>query len=280
MKAKGSPLISTSTGGPAGASPALLLQLALVNRTLAEQLVLLQKQYESVDDDVLANIGHELRTPLTIIQGLSEILLDEMGNGMLDPEQHQDFLRQIHRASVSLGKLIETSIMLTKINSGHLTLHMQPLNVAEAIERVISQYGEELSAKELRVEIKVPTDLPLVWADGFCLELALQALYDNAIKFNQQGGAITWALCCEGEFVQVAVSDAGVGIPPEKLAALFTVFGQLESGPTRRFGGLGLGLPLVRKLLESLGGDITAQSPGINAGSTFTFTLKQASVLS
>lgn len=280
MKAKGSPLISTSTGGPAGASPALLFQLALVNRTLAEQLALLHKQYESVDDDVLANIGHELRTPLTIIQGLSEILLDEMGNGMLDPEQHQDFLRQIHRASVSLGKLIETSIMLTKINSGHLTLHMQPLNVAEAIERVISQYGEELSAKELRVEIKVPTDLPLVWADGFCLELALQALYDNAIKFNQQGGAITWTLRCEGEFVQVAVTDAGVGIPPEKLASLFTVFGQLESGPTRRFGGLGLGLPLVRKLLESLGGDITAQSPGINAGSTFTFTLKQASVLS
>ncbi len=280
MNAKGSHLISTATGDPTGPTPDLLLQLALLNRALGEQLSMLQQQYESVDADVLANIGHELRTPLTIIQGLSEILLDELGNGKLDPEQHQDFLRQIHRASVSLGKLIETSIMLTKINSGHLTLHMQPLNVAEAIERVISQYGEELSAKELRVEILSPSDLPLVWADGFCLELALQALYDNAIKFNHPAGAITWSLRCEGEFVEVAVTDSGVGIPPEKLASLFAVFGQLESGPTRRFGGLGLGLPLVRKLLESLGGDISAQSAGLNAGATFTFTLKQASMVS
>ncbi|HEY9857525.1 MAG TPA: HAMP domain-containing sensor histidine kinase [Stenomitos sp.] len=258
----------------------MLFQLALTNRMQAEQLVLLQTQVESVDDDVLANIGHELRTPLTIIQGLSEILLDELGNGNLDADQHQDFLRQIHRASVALGKLIETSIMLTKINSGHLTLHMQPLNVAEAIERVISQYGEELSAKELRVEILTPSDLPLVWADGFCLELALQALYDNAIKFNRPQGAITWRLWHEGDAVHVSVTDAGVGIPPEKLPSLFTVFGQLESGPTRRFGGLGLGLPLVHKLLENLGGDITAESQGVNAGATFTFTLKQAAVVS
>lgn len=280
MKSKGGPLVSTGTGGPAGASPDLLFRLATLNQALCEQLGLLQSHYESVDDDVLANIGHELRTPLTIIQGLSEILLDEVGNGNLDPEQHQDFLRQIHRASVALGKLIETSIMLTKINSGHLTLHMQPLNVAEAIERVLSQYGEELSAKDLRVEIESPHDLPLVWADGFCLELTLQALYDNAIKFNHPQGTVTWRLWHEDQRVHVSLTDTGVGIPPEKLPSLFTVFGQLESGPTRRFGGLGLGLPLVRKLLENLGGDITAQSPGVNAGSTFTFTLKQASVLS
>lgn len=279
MKSKGGPLITSPTCGHAGISPAMLFQLALANQTMAEGLALLQTQYESVNDDVLANIGHELRTPLTIIQGLSEILLDELGNGKLDPDQHLDFLRQIHRASVALGKLIETSIMLTKINSGHLTLHMQPLNVAEAIERVISQYGEELSAKDLRVDLSAPSDLPLVWADGFCLELALQALYDNAIKFNHPSGAITWRLWCEGEQVQVSITDSGVGIPSEKLPSLFTVFGQIESGPTRRFGGLGLGLPLVRKLLENLGGDITAQSPGVNAGSTFTFTLKQASVL-
>lgn len=276
MKSKGGTLITT----PAGVSPDVLFRMALANQTLTASLAMLQKQYESVDDDVLANIGHELRTPLTIIQGLSEILLDELGNGKLDPEEHRDFLRQIHRASVALGKLIETSIMLTKINSGHLTLHMQPLNVGEAIERVMSQYVEELGAKELKVEIQDPAEIPLVWADGFCLELALQALYENAIKFNHPAGTITWRLWHEGEAVHVSISDSGVGIPAEKLASLFMVFGQLESGPTRRFGGLGLGLPLVRKLLENLGGAIRAESPGVNAGATFTFTLKQASMLS
>lgn len=230
--------------------------------------------------DVLANIGHELRTPLTIIQGLSEILLDELEAGNVDADQHRDFLRQIHRASVSLGKLVETSIMLTKLNAGHLTIHLQPLNVGEAIERVLGQYVEEVLAKELAVELDFCADLPLAWADGLCLELALQALYDNAIKFNHQRGLIRWQAQPEGGVVRVTLVDSGVGIPAEKLQSLFTVFGQLDSGSTRRYGGLGLGLPLVRKLIEGLGGQIEAASEGTNQGATFTFTLRQAAVLS
>ncbi|MNX63553.1 Alkaline phosphatase synthesis sensor protein PhoR [compost metagenome] len=230
--------------------------------------------------DVLANIGHELRTPLTIIQGLSEILLDELDVGNVDADQHRDFLRQIHRASVSLGKLVETSIMLTKLNAGHLIIHLQPLHVGEAIERVLGQYADEVLAKELAVELDVDDDLPLAWADGLCLELALQALHDNAIKFNHQRGLIRWHAQPEGEVVRVTLVDSGVGIPAEKLQSLFTVFGQLDSGSTRRYGGLGLGLPLVRKLIESLGGEIAAASKGTNQGASFTFTLRQAAVLS
>lgn len=230
--------------------------------------------------DVLANIGHELRTPLTIIQGLSEILLDELEEGNVDADQHRDFLRQIHRASVALGKLVETSIMLTKLNAGHLTIHLQPLHVGEAIERVIGQYADEVLAKELDVELDVGAELPLAWADGLCLELALQALYDNAIKFNHQRGHIRWQARADGQAVRVTLLDSGVGIPAEKLHSLFTVFGQLDSGSTRRYGGLGLGLPLVRKLIESLGGQIDAASRGTNQGASFTFTLRQAAVLS
>lgn len=280
MKSKPNALFPASLSAAESARPSLLFHLALANRAMAETLLGIDGRYDAVDDDVLANIGHELRTPLTIIQGLSEILLDELDDGRLDASEHRDFMRQIHRASVALGKLVEMSIMLTKINAGHLTLHMQPLHVTEAIERVISQYSEEISAKNLHVELSAPSELPLVWADGFCLELALQALYDNAIKFNVQGGRICWQVSCEGETVQVAITDTGVGIPSEKLPELFAVFGQLESGPTRRYGGLGLGLPLVRKLLESLGGDIDAHSPGPNEGATFTCLLRLAPVLS
>lgn len=252
----------------------ILFHLAWVNQVLhadAERSVAGARELSSFHDDILANIGHELRTPLTIIQGLSEILLDD-ATGVLPP-QYCDFLRQIHRASRKLGQLAETSIMLTKLNSGYLKIHPVPLQLDEAISRVVGQYLEDIEAKRLYLSMEVEADLPLVWADGLCFEIALQALLDNAIKFNVDGGSIRWAARAEEERVLVALSDTGVGIPPSKLPDLFAVFGQLESGPTRRFGGLGLGLPLVKKLLASMGGDIVAESAGSNLGTTFTLTL-------
>ncbi len=261
-------------GGPDAGGPDLLFHLAWVNQVLhadAERSRVSDQEVASFHDDILANIGHELRTPLTIIQGLSEILLDD-ATGVLPP-QYCDFLKQIHQASRKLGQLAETSIMLTKLNSGYLKIHPIPIQLDEAVSRVIGQYHEELEAKQLAVAMEISPQLPLVWADGLCLEIALQALLDNAIKFNVEGGRISWTASVEAERVCVAVTDTGVGIPPSKLPALFAVFGQLESGPTRRFGGLGLGLPLVKKLMAGMGGDIVADSPGSNLGSTFTLTL-------
>lgn len=222
-------------------------------------------------DDILANIGHELRTPLTIIQGLSEILLDDATDVL--PPQYRDFLRQIHQASRKLGQLAETSIMLTKLNSGYLKIHPIPIQLDEAVSRVVGQYREEIEAKRLTLTMEFPAAMPLVWADGLCLEIALQALLDNAIKFNVEGGRIAFSAEATPERVCLALSDSGVGIPKAKLPALFAVFGQLESGSTRRFGGLGLGLPLVKKLMAGMGGDIAADSPGSNLGSTFTLSL-------
>ncbi|MNR91771.1 Signal transduction histidine-protein kinase BarA [compost metagenome] len=252
----------------------VLFHLAWVNQALqaeTDRASAAEREMASFHDDILANIGHELRTPLTIIQGLSEILLDD-ATGVL-PSQYVDFLKQIHQASRKLGQLAETSIMLTKLNSGYLKIHPIPIQLDEAISRVVGQYQEELQAKRLDLSMEIEHHLPLVWADGLCLEIALQALLDNAIKFNVEGGQISWTARSEAERVHLALTDTGVGIPPAKLPALFAVFGQLESGTTRRFGGLGLGLPLVKKLLASMGGDISAHSPGSNLGSTFTLTL-------
>ena len=256
----------------------VLFHLAWANRALqaeAGRASVAEREVASFHDDILANIGHELRTPLTIIQGLSEILLDD-ATGVLPP-QYVDFLKQIHQASRKLGQLAETSIMLTKLNSGYLKIHPIPIQLDEAISRVVGQYHDELEAKRLNLSMEIEEQLPLVWADGLCLEIALQALLDNAIKFNVEGGCISWAARSEAERVYLAVTDTGVGIPPAKLPALFAVFGQLESGTTRRFGGLGLGLPLVKKLMASMGGDIAADSPGSNLGSTFTLTLPSVS---
>ncbi len=252
----------------------VLLHLAWANQVLqaeVERSSAAEREMTSFHDDILANIGHELRTPLTIIQGLSEILLDD-ATGVL-PGQYVDFLKQIHQASRKLGQLAETSIMLTKLNSGYLKIHPIPIQLNEAISRVVGQYQDELEAKRLAITMEFADQLPLVWADGLCLEIALQALLDNAIKFNVEGGSIAWTARADADRVCLSVTDTGVGIPPAKLPALFAVFGQLESGPTRRFGGLGLGLPLVSKLMASMGGDIIADSAGSNMGSTFTLTL-------
>lgn len=253
----------------------LLFALALANRALVQGFAEQCTRCARIEDNVLSNIGHELRTPLTIIQGLSEILLDETEAGSLEPSQFQDFLGMIHRASLSLGKLVETSILLTKIQAGELDLDLQSLNLTEAIERVIGQYTEETAAKQLIVSAELPGDLPPVWADGFGLELVLQALYDNAIKFNHLHGSICWCAWLHEDRVCFSITDSGVGIPPEKLDGLFGLFGQLENGSTRRFGGLGLGLPLVKRLLLSFEGTIQAKSPGSNQGSTFTISLRQ-----
>lgn len=252
--------------------PALLFQLALVNRALTDSLE--RQRHPVAPHELLANIGHELRTPLTVIQGLSEILLDEAEGYDLPPEQERDFLFQIHRASLALGKLVETSIMLTRIDTGQLELQLQALQLREAMERVLAQYEEELDARRLKVAGEVMAGLPPVWADGFCLELCLQALIDNAIKFNVQEGQLHWRAWQQGTQVHLSVTDSGVGIAPEQLHGLYQVFGQIDSSPTRRFGGLGLGLPLVRKIMVSLGGDIRADSPGVNHGATFTCSFR------
>lgn len=251
------------------AATEVLRFLLMRNQQLEAQLRDPARLAQALHHDVLANIGHELRTPLTIIQGLSEILLDESRG---EDSQLGDFLRQIHRASINLGKLVETSIMLTKLNAGHLQLHPQPIGVVEAIERVVGQYQHELGAKRLSVELRVP-EVPPVWVDGFCLELALQALLDNAIKFNVEGGRILWDTRYDQGRIRLSIQDTGVGIPPEKIGSLFAVFEQAETGSTRRFGGLGLGLPLVKKLVESMAGDIIAMSPGPNQGATFVLFL-------
>ncbi len=268
--------------GPRAAPPVsgmeILFYMALANQALREESATprtVEREVSSFHDDILANIGHELRTPLTIIQGLSEILLDD-ATGTLPP-QYCDFLKQIHQASRKLGQLAETSIMLTKLNSGYLKIHPVPIQVDEAIQRVIGQYQEEIEAKRLVLSMVLEDHLPLVWADGLCLEIALQALMDNAIKFNVEGGHITWTASSRNGHVCLALADTGVGIPPAKLPALFAVFGQVESGTTRRFGGLGLGLPLVKKLMASMHGDIIADSRGDNLGTTFTMTLPSVS---
>lgn len=265
---------------PIPAQSEIVLALALANRVLAGQLAEQCRGCASLEDNVLSNISHELRTPLTIIQGLSEIVLDEMALGSLEAAQLHEFLGMIHRASLSLGKLVETSILLTKIQAGELKFDLQPLHLAEAIERVIGQYAEEAANKQLVVSTSFPHDLPPVWADGFGLELILQALYDNAIKFNHPNGTISWCAWLHQEDIQLSIADSGVGIPSEKLEDLFGLFGQLESGSTRRFGGLGLGLPLVKKLILNFGGNISAQSPGPDQGSVFTVTLRQTPMLS
>lgn len=227
---------------------------------------------EGLDADILANIGHELRTPLTIIQGLSELLLDTV-----DEEEHRDFLRQIHKASLRLGKLVETSILLTKINAGQLEPQPMPTSVAEAVDRVMRQHHEEIAAKALRVDCAFPPDLPPILADGICFELVLQALSDNAVKFNRQGGHIRWEGRQEDAWIHLTVTDSGVGILADKLPTLFELFHQAESGMTRRFGGLGLGLPLVRRLLDNMGGRISVESPGPDRGSMFTISLPAVS---
>lgn len=227
---------------------------------------------ESLQGDLLGIISHELRTPLTVIQGLTEILLD-CGDRAPNPTE---FLTQILKSCGQLGRLVEQSITLARLQAGQLKPSPDALGLRESVDRVVVRFADVIRDKAIIIVRKFPVDLPPVWIDGICLDAVLSALIENAVKFNKSAGRIYFTARADRRGVGLKIRNTGAGIPPENLAQIFKLFDQVETGHTRRYGGLGLGLPLVKRLLDLAGGEIAASSPGTGRGATFTLSLRRA----
>ena len=210
-------------------------------------------------------MSHELRTPLTSILGFAELLLARP----FPPERQHEFVTIIHRETLRLTRLINDFLDIQRIESGRQVFHMARVDLPPLLRETALLFHVEESHP---VHLDVSEALPPVKADADRIRQVLTNLLSNAVKFSPHGGKVTLGACHEGDHVRLWVADRGVGIPPEAIPYLFGRFFRVDNQETRRVGGTGLGLALVKEIIEAHHGHVKVESV-YGQGSTFMFTL-------
>ena len=236
----------------------------------------LRQQAEEADrlkDEFLATLSHELRTPLTSILGWATLVR----SGDVDQAENLDrALEIIERNARSQARLIDDLLDVSRIITGNLKLEVHPLNIAPVVSAAIDALRPAAAAKGILVETKLDPKRCLVSGDPNRLRQVIWNLLMNAIKFTPRGGKVSLHLKCVPGGARLTVADTGDGISPEFLPYVFHRFRQEEGSISRKAGGLGLGLAVVRHLVELHGGSVSTESPGPGQGSTFTVDLPLA----
>jgi signal transduction histidine kinase/DNA-binding response OmpR family regulator len=222
-----------------------------------------------IKDEFLAVLSHELRTPLNPILGWAKLLRTQK----LNDEMLKRGLETIERNAKLQTNLIEDLLDISRILRGKLSLNFCPVDLTQPITDAIETMQMAAEAKSLQIETLLEPGVGVVWGDASRLQQVVWNLLSNAIKFTPEGGRIEIRLATVGSEAEIQVTDTGKGMSAEFLPQAFDYFRQADSSTTRVFGGLGLGLAIVRHLVELHGGTITAQSAGEGLGSTFTVRL-------
>ena len=228
------------------------------------------RELDRLKSSFLANMSHELRTPLNSILGFADVMLEEL-DGPLTENMNND-LRLIQKNGQHLLHLINDVLDMAKIESGSMNLNiLKSSSLQEIIEEVTSITSTLASEKNLALFIEPDSDHEVeIYADNTRLRQVMINLVNNAIKFTEKGKIAIHVIACEDAQVLITVKDTGIGIPPDKLEAVFQEFTQVDTSTTRKVGGTGLGLPISRRLVEMHGGRLWAESTGIEGeGSTF-----------
>lgn len=223
-------------------------------------------------DDFLATVSHELRTPLTTMLGYAKLLR----TGMLDETDSARALETIERNTRTQAHIVNDILEVSRIITGKLRIDARKINPAEVIEAAIETIRPAVDAKGISLKCILNSSAGPVMADPDRLQQIAWNLLSNAVKFTPQGGSIEVRLEGRTDYVRFDVSDTGIGIAPKFLPFVFDRFSQAESSTTRTFGGLGLGLAIVRHLVELHGGTVAVTSAGHGHGAAFTVTLPLA----
>ena len=246
------------------------LSLALAEREKAEQANAAKSRF-------LANMSHEVRTPLNGILGMAQALRRD-----LEPGQAREKAETIDRCGESLLRILNDILDHAKAEAGSMTLELAPLDITDLAADVLSLFKANAEAKGVDLALDLDAaDIRVISGDGVRLRQALGNLLSNALKFTSRGGVIVKVTSAADPAdetrvqLSIAVSDSGIGIPPERLGSIFEAFEQADNSIVRRFGGTGLGLAVTRDILRVMGGDVTVASKS-GAGSTFTLTFSAA----
>jgi signal transduction histidine kinase/ActR/RegA family two-component response regulator len=232
---------------------------------------LLQRQAEADrrKDEFLAMLGHELRNPLAAIRNAIWILEEAGSEELQDVRQREVIERQTHH----LVRMVDDLLDVSRVTLGKIGLHVQPVDLQGVAERCLSELGMRRLAESHELTLTVETESTIVQGDPVRLEQVICNLLHNAIKYTPRGGAIAVEVGTEDGEAVVRVHDTGLGISADMLSRIFEPFTQVESSRKRSEGGLGLGLPLVRGLVELHGGTVEAYSAGRGRGSEFVVRL-------
>ena len=221
-------------------------------------------------DAFLGTLSHELRTPLQAMLGWTQLLRDSR----LTPDAQAKALDSLERSIKAQGKIINDLLELSRISTGRLELDAHACELQVILNSVCQSLQVSAKAKQITMTINTPKGPPIwVSADMEWLHRALWNVLSNAIKFTPTGGSVSVTINTDSSYVHVAVVDTGKGIDPAFLPYVFERFSQADIGTTRTYGGLGIGLAIVRFIVEAHGGLVEAQSTGLNKGSTFTIKL-------
>jgi signal transduction histidine kinase len=258
--------------------------LQTANRTLKqrveERTVELQKALAKLTElnqlkaNLISNVSHELRTPLAHLKGYLELIGDG-SLGELNEKQLQGF-DVMRRASIRLGNLIEDLIEFSTASREGLSLRLAPFEISPIVKEIYSEAREKARQRQIDMTLKISDNLPEVYADSDRIRWVLIQLLDNAIKFTPEKGEVSLTIMPFDKLVLFNIHDTGIGIPQDRIGELFEPFHQLDGSPTRSFGGTGIGLALVKLILDSHGVELKITSaPG--EGSQFGFVLPIAS---
>ena len=263
-------------------------ELALVNQSLqaeveerrrveAERLALLASEQEArahaesvnrLKDEFLATLSHELRTPINAILGWAHLLT----SGRSDAALVERAIGVISKNARAQSQLIEDILDVSRIIGGKLRLNIGRVQLRDVIEAALDVVVPAAQAKAIAIEREIE-DIEPITGDQDRLQQVVWNLLSNAVKFTPRDGRVTIRLQPRGDEVLLSVADTGIGISPAFLAHVFDRFSQADGTPTRRHGGLGLGMAIVRYLVELHGGTVHADSAGENQGATFTLVL-------
>jgi signal transduction histidine kinase len=255
--------------------------LQSANRTLErrveERTAELQKALERLSElgqlkaNFISNISHELRTPLTHIKGYIELLVSESLGPIAEEQRHALHVSQ--QSTTRLETLIEDLIMVSLASREELNINLQNVDISRLANLAVKSSLDKAMARGVDLQTVIDDNLPSVQADSQKIAWVLNQLIDNGIKFTQSGGIVVVSVKRDGEnLVLTSITDTGIGIPLNRVSDIFEPFHQLDGSTTRRYGGTGLGLSLVRDIIEAHGSMLDVQSTE-GRGSTFKFPL-------
>jgi len=248
-----------------------------LERRVQERTSELQKALQRLSEltqmkaNFISNVSHELRTPLTHVKGYLELMI----TGSLGPvsEEQHHALEVSQKSTARLEAMIEDLIMFSLSSKGELSIKQEIVDIRRLANLVVKSAVEKAAERDVTVHAVVDDDVPRVQADSQKTAWVLSQLLDNGIKFTPAGGRVILNVKPEsGNLVMISVVDTGIGIPSSQIDEIFEPFHQLDGSSTRRFGGTGLGLSLVRQVVEAHGSMLDVQSTE-GHGTTFRFPL-------
>jgi signal transduction histidine kinase len=228
------------------------------------------REANQAKSEFISCVSHELRTPMTSIRGYAEMLEKGMVGSL--SSQQTEFIRTIRRNAERMQVLVSDLQDVSRIETGRLRLEMGSVAATDALDSALQATQAQIQARSQHLTVDMPDDLPPVYADRARLAQILINLLSNAYKYTPKGGHIGVRAQVQGEYVQCAVSDNGIGMSPQDQQCLFTKFFRSEDPTVRETTGTGLGLCIVKSLVELQGGEIEVESD-LGKGTTVTFTI-------